>query len=137
MSIRVFLADDSECMLSAVRQLLSEEPQIEIVGVAPSFAATLQKIADSKPEVLILDLHLAEEKDLQPNFVRSQLAAVKHVLAMSFSNDDEARALAKSYGAEALLDKMNLYAEMIPAIMHCVGAQVTLEKKLAIGAGAS
>jgi two-component system chemotaxis response regulator CheB len=137
MSIRVLLADDNECMLSAVRQLLSEEPQIEIVGVALSFAATLQKIADSGPDVVILDLHLAEEHGFTPDFVKSQLAIVKHVLAMSFSNDDEARALAESYGAGALLDKMNLYAEMIPAIMHCVGAQVKPAGKLAQGASAS
>ena len=35
---------------------------------------------------------------------------------MSLWNDDEAKALAGSFGAHVLLDKMNLYAELIPAI---------------------
>jgi hypothetical protein len=39
-------------------------------------------------------------------------------MAVSFSNDDEARNLAKRYGATALLDKMNLYHELVPAIMQ-------------------
>jgi hypothetical protein len=37
-------------------------------------------------------------------------------LAVSFINDNEAKALAESCGAAALLDKMNLYHELIPAI---------------------
>ncbi|MDP9337575.1 MAG: hypothetical protein M3P45_01770, partial [Acidobacteriota bacterium] len=51
-------------------------------------------------------------------FVNSQLASVDHIVAVSFSNDDEAKNLAESYGAAALLDKMNLYSDMIPAIMQ-------------------
>jgi hypothetical protein len=39
------------------------------------------------------------------------------------SNDEEAKALAESYGAVSLLDKMNLYHEMIPAIMQCSNTQ--------------
>jgi DNA-binding NarL/FixJ family response regulator len=119
MSIRVLLADDSDAMLSAMRQVLLEEPRIRVVGEATTFAATMQMIADFKPEVLLLDLHLAGKRDFATAFVKSQLGFVEHTLAVSFANDDEAKALAASYGAEALLDKINLYTEMIPAIMRC------------------
>jgi hypothetical protein len=44
-------------------------------------------------------------------------------LAVSLSNDAEAKALAVSYGAESLLDKMKLYDQMIQAIMSCCKAQ--------------
>jgi hypothetical protein len=33
------------------------------------------------------------------------------------SDDDESQTLAASYGAKVLLDKMNLYDELIPAIL--------------------
>jgi chemotaxis response regulator CheB len=118
MSIKVLLADDSDIMLSAMRQILAEEPCIEIVGAAPSFADTMQMIAALKPEVLLLDLHMAETHDFTPHFVKEQLLAVPHTLAISFSNDAEAQALAENYGASSLLDKMNLFSEMIPAIMR-------------------
>lgn len=36
---------------------------------------------------------------------------------MSVANDDEAKALADSYGARVLLDKMKLYPELIPTIL--------------------
>jgi response regulator of citrate/malate metabolism len=89
-----------------------------VVGEAATFAKTIQMIGDLKPEVLLLDLHMAEKRAFQPELVKSQLACVC-ALAVSFSNDAEARQLAESYGAVALLDKMKLFDEMIPAIMRC------------------
>jgi DNA-binding NarL/FixJ family response regulator len=119
MPIKALLADDSDIMRSAIRRALEEEPHIALVGEASSFARTMQLIADTKPDVLILDLHLAEKRDFTPAFVKSQLVTVKHIVAISFSIDDEARELARSYGASALLDKMNLYNELVPAIVRC------------------
>ena len=118
MAIKVLLADDSEVMLSAIRKLIEEEPRLEFVGEASSFAKTMQMIADFKPEVLVLDLHMAEKRDFGPALVKSQLVSVDHVLAVSFSNDAEAKALAESYGAEILLDKMNLYSQLVPEILQ-------------------
>ena len=117
MSIRVLLADDCQPMLTAMRRVLLEESRIEVVAEASTFAATMQAIADFKPEVLVLDLHLPESRNFKSEFVKSQLVSVPQTLAVSFSNDSEAKALAESYGAAALLDKMNLYSEMVPAIM--------------------
>jgi DNA-binding NarL/FixJ family response regulator len=119
MSIRVLLADDSHEMLTAIRKTLSEEPIIKVVGEVSTFAAMMQMISDCKPEVLLLDLYLPEQRHFPPEFVKSQLVSVPRTLAISFSNDGEAKDLAKSYGAAALLDKMSLYTEMIPAIMGC------------------
>ena len=123
MPIRVLLADDSPVMLSAIRKTLDQEPRIEVVGEASTFAETMRMIADFKPEALILDLHLPEKGDFTPAFVNSQLVSVDCVVAISFSNDDEAKNLSETYGAAVLLDKMNLYSELIPAIMECCGRQ--------------
>jgi hypothetical protein len=40
--------------------------------------------------------------------VRSQLRSIPHTLVLSLSNDSEAKALAASYGGQALLNKRNL-----------------------------
>jgi hypothetical protein len=67
--------------------------------------------------ILGLDLHLPDNRFFEPEFVKSQLVSVRRTLAVSFSNDNEAKALAESYGAAALLDKVNLYSEMVRTIM--------------------
>jgi hypothetical protein len=42
------------------------------------------------------------------------------VIAVSFSNDDETKAIAASYGAITLLDKSKLADELVPAIKLCI-----------------
>jgi DNA-binding NarL/FixJ family response regulator len=119
MPIKVLLADDTDLMRHAIRKLITEEKRIELVGEASNFGQAMQLIADIKPEVLLLDLHLAEKREFTPALVKSQLASVENVLAVSFSNDAEAEALAESYGAKLLLDKMKLFNQLIPAILNC------------------
>jgi DNA-binding NarL/FixJ family response regulator len=119
--IKILLADDSEIMREAIKKLLADEPRIQIVGEASSFAAAMQLVADFKPGILLLDLHLPQKRDLQAPLVKSQLSCIEYTLAISFANDEEAKSLAASYGAAALLDKMSLYTELLPAIMQLVG----------------
>jgi chemotaxis response regulator CheB len=128
MSIRVLVADDNHLMRSAIRRILEDEPRIVVVGEAATFAKTIQMIGDLKPEVLLLDLHMAEKRAFTPELIKSQLGCVC-TLAVSFSNDDEARQLAESYGAVALLDEMKLFSEMIPAILRCQSQRSTPLKR--------
>jgi DNA-binding NarL/FixJ family response regulator len=118
MGIRVVLADNSEAMRTAIRRTVGENPQINVVGETENFARTIQMIADLKPDVLLLDLYICENRDFTPELIKAQLNCV-YMLAMSFSNDNTAKELSESYGAVALLDKMKLYGELVPAIMRC------------------
>jgi DNA-binding NarL/FixJ family response regulator len=114
----VLIADDSEAMRTAIRKTLEEESNTNIVGEASTFADTRQKIVDLKPDVLLLDLRLPQKWACAPALVKAQLGTVC-TLATSLSNETEAKALAQSYGAAALLDKMTLYTDMVPAIRRC------------------
>jgi len=68
-----------------------------------------------QPDVVIFDLHMAEDAKLC-------LPAGPRRLAISFANDDEAKASADSIGAAQLLDKMELANELIPAILDLAPA---------------
>jgi hypothetical protein len=61
---------------------------------------------------------MPEKRHFTPMLVKSQLGTVCTV-AVSFSNNHDSKALAESYGAVTLLDKMKLYNEMVPAILRC------------------
>jgi len=117
MSIKVLLVDSSDVMRSAIRQLLKNELGIELIGTATSFAETLVLTAALKPDVLLMDPHMPDEREYPPALVKSQiLLHTKCIVAISLWNDDDAKALARSFGARVLLDKMNLYSDLLPAI---------------------
>jgi two-component system response regulator DevR len=117
MSIKVLLVDGSDVMRSAIRQLLKNELGIEVIGTATSFAEALVLTAALKPDVLLMDPHMPDERQYTPKLVKSQiLSHTKCIVAISLWKDADTKALAASFGAHVLLDKMSLYSELIPGI---------------------
>jgi DNA-binding NarL/FixJ family response regulator len=115
----VLLADDSDLMLRMIRRLLQERPEIEFLGQAKNFAQTLQMTGELKPQVVVMDLHMADETEFEPDFIKSQLLrSAQHIVIMSVWNDEESQALANSYGAASFLDKNTLSSSLIPAILN-------------------
>jgi len=109
MSIGLLLADDSNVARHAIRRLLEEE--------AVCFADVIRMAAALKPDVVLIDLHMRDEREFDPASTKSHLlGCAKHILAMSVWVDQESRALAADYGAAKLLDKSHLASELIPAI---------------------
>jgi hypothetical protein len=71
-----------------------------------------------RPQVIVLDMYV---KDMYPVDFKSQLSRYGSCLvAISVWNDDVTKALAESFGAARLLDKMQLLNDLIPAIRECV-----------------
>jgi DNA-binding response OmpR family regulator len=86
------------------------------VGEAKNFTQMVEMTKDLKPQIILLDLHMKDEVKVKPVDVKSRLNDGAQIVAMSFSNDEEARVLAENFGAVALLDKAELADEMIPTI---------------------
>jgi DNA-binding NarL/FixJ family response regulator len=108
MSIKVLLADDSAVVRRAIRGLLTGT-EIELIAEAENFAQAIKLMNELKPQVLVVDLHMNDKlPELKPCDAR--------VVAMSFANDEEAWTLAQRLGADALLDKTELFDELIPTI---------------------
>lgn len=117
MPISVLLADDAEVIRAAIRGLLKGESSIEVCGEAANFSQTIELAAKLKPDIILLDLRMPDSDKFEPNSLALQLASTSKVLAMSFLGDDEAKTLAESYGAVAMLDKAKLFDELVPAIL--------------------
>jgi len=56
--VRVLVVDDSALMRKMIPQILSRDPQIEVVGTAMDGAFGLKKIAELRPHVVTLDLDM-------------------------------------------------------------------------------
>ncbi|MFI5070337.1 MAG: hypothetical protein ACHP8A_05560 [Terriglobales bacterium] len=122
MSIKVLLADDAHAIRKAIRFLLIQDAEIELVGEAVNFPQAVRMAAELKPQIVIVDLHLAvresKSDELQFTFAVFGCTAV----AVSIWNDADSIALARRLGAVALLDKANLAAELVPSIRQLTNA---------------
>jgi DNA-binding NarL/FixJ family response regulator len=115
-SVKILVSDDSEIVRRGIRQLLSGHTEIEIVGEAANYAQTIQLVCDLHPEIVVLDLHMADEKNHTPQEFKSHLSHKSQVVAISFWNDEATALLADCYGAVTFLDKTNLSNTLIPTI---------------------
>jgi len=116
--IKILVADDSEVVRRGIRQLLSDQTDIAIVGEAANFTQAFDMATDLEPQVIVMDLHMPDEDRVPPQEVKSRLNRGSQVLAISVWNDEESKQLAASLGATVLLDKMNLAGTLIPAIIQ-------------------
>jgi DNA-binding NarL/FixJ family response regulator len=116
--IPVLVADDSDVVRRGIRQLLATQVEIAIVGEATNFAQTIQMATELHPRVIVMDLHMPDEKAIAPEELKSGLINNFQVVAISVWNDEETKDLARSLGASALLDKMNLASTLVPTIMR-------------------
>jgi DNA-binding NarL/FixJ family response regulator len=116
--INVLLADDSDIMRKAICQHLCEDPDIELVAEARSYSEMLDMARVLKPRVIVLDAHIIDTTQAEVSNTKT-LSTLSRIIAISASRDEETKILADKVGAAILLDKMDLYHKLIPAIKMC------------------
>ncbi len=129
--IRVLIVDDSVVIRRLVTLALEEEPTVEIVGTASNGAVALKMLAQSRPDLITLDIEMAEMDGLQMLCELRKTHSYKDVRVIMFSTLTERGATATfealSNGAddyvskasnEGSLDKsmLSLRRELIPKI---------------------
>jgi chemotaxis response regulator CheB len=121
MSIKVLVADDSDVVRRGMRDLLSSQPEIELVGEAANYRQTIRMMNELNPQVIVLDLHMPDETEATLLDVKSHLKHDSRLVAISLWDDQDTKTLvAKSLGTVPLLDKMELGQKLIPTIMQLV-----------------
>jgi DNA-binding NarL/FixJ family response regulator len=114
-AIRVLVADDSKQVRKAIRMFLENRPEVIFVGEAENLQEAASKSCELRPDVVVLDLHLAED-GVEPEKLKAVLGGA-YVVAITFGADEAAKILAEHIEAQTLLDKGDLSEELIPAIL--------------------
>ena len=119
--VTLLVADDADVIRKTLRGFLKGEPAIKVLGEASNFAETISMAAALKPDVILLDVHMPDDRSFNPEFVKASLCRAR-VLAMSlpsdYKSDQETRLLAENFGTVRMLDKTKLCDELIPAILQ-------------------
>ncbi len=130
--ISVFLLDDHEIVRRGVRDLLTAEPDIDVVGEAGTTAEALEKIPALHPDVAVLDVRLPDgDGVLVCRDIRSTLPETACLMLTSFG-DDQALLGAIMAGAAGYVLKQTCGTDLVSAVRTVAAGHSTLDARAAV-----
>jgi two-component system, NarL family, response regulator DevR len=128
--IRVFLLDDHEVVRRGLRELLEDEPDIEVVGEAESAAAALRRIPALRIDVAVLDGRLGDGSGIDVcREIRSQDESIRAIILTSY-DDDDALFAAIMAGAAGYVLKQIHGTDLVEGIRRVAAGQSLLDPAL-------
>jgi DNA-binding NarL/FixJ family response regulator len=108
--MRVFIADDQRELRSALRLLIEQEREIEVVGEATEAVSMVAEVRETQPDLILLDWELPGiEPIISPADERRLLSILRshcpHVEIIALSGRPEAEKEALISGARAFISK--------------------------------
>jgi len=130
MPIRVFLVDDHEVVRRGLRELLEAEDDLEVVGDAGTAGMGLAGIADTRPDVAVLDVRLPDGNGVEVcREVRARNPEIACLMLTSFG-DDEALFDAILAGAAGYLLKDVRGNDLVDAVRRVAAGDSLLDPSI-------
>ena len=107
-TLRVLLVEDSTLLAARLSELIRRLPDVDLADTVDTEAAALASIAVSRPDVVILDLHLRSGsgfgvlRSLGRNARRPKIVILTNFGLPAYRRE------AESFGVEAFLDKSSI-----------------------------
>ena len=125
--IRVFLLDDHELVRRGIRDLLEQEPDMQVVGEADTAQDAKARIPALRPDVAILDARLPDGNGIDVcRDIRSVDPSIRALILTSY-DDDEALFAAIMAGAAGYLLKQVRGTDLVNAVRLVAGGQSLLD----------
>lgn len=114
--IRVMIADDHSLIREGLKQLLEFDGSIEIVGEASNGVECLEKLNESNPEVLLLDINMPEKNGIEVlKQMKADQSEIK-VLILTVHNEMDYLMKAVDIGVDGYILKDSESSELKKAI---------------------
>ncbi|MGO0575325.1 response regulator [Ornithinimicrobium panacihumi] len=129
-TIRVYLLDDHELVRRGLHDLLSAEPDLEIVGESGSAVEATRQIVELAPDVAVLDGRLPDGSGVEVcRDVRAENPAIRALILTSY-DDDEALFAAIMAGADGYVLKQIAGTDLVDGIRSIAGGRSLLDPSL-------
>jgi DNA-binding NarL/FixJ family response regulator len=130
-AVRVLLADDQALFREALATLLGARPEVQVVGEAGDGFQALQRSADLRPDVVLMDLHMPVLDGIAATRrLRAEQPEVR-VLALTTFDDDEDVFEALRAGALGYLLKDVSSDRLVEAVLAAARGESVLQPSVA------
>ena len=118
---RLLIADDHTLLAEACKHLL--EPEFEVVGIADNGRALLQLASELKPEIVILDIAMAQLNGLDAGKQIKHLLPATKLVFLTMNMSPEVAAEAFRRGASAYVVKSSAASDLVRAIRRALRSE--------------
>ncbi len=116
MSTRVLLADDHAVVRTGLRALLSDEPDIELVGEAEDGYEVLRMAEELRPNLVLMDISMPGQSGMEAMQKLKKELPETHIILLTVHEDEGLLRKAIQTGASGYVIKRAAESELIHAI---------------------
>jgi len=116
MTLRILLADDSDQFRVAVRNLLQQEPDLEVVDEAGDGNAAVQQAQALKPDVVLMDVKMPNGNGVEATRQIVSLLSSAKVLGLSLHAEVPYVQSMVDAGASGFVTKVDAFEDLVIAI---------------------
>jgi NarL family two-component system response regulator LiaR len=129
--IRVLICDDQEVVREGLRVILSSAPGLEVVGVARDGAEALELVAQTTPDLVLMDLKMPGMNGIQATRqIRNHYPSVRVLVLTTYDADEWVFDAIRS-GAAGYLLKDTPGEELIAAVKGTVEGKTHVDPAVA------
>jgi two-component system, NarL family, response regulator NreC len=131
--IDIVLADDHAVVRGALRALLEDQDDLEVVGEAADLRSVREALDSLRPRVLVLDVNMPDglSIDLVANF--RETAPATEIVLLTMERDMSLARRAMEQGARGYLLKDAAHLELIDAVRHAADGREFISPAVASG----
>ncbi|HEU5125750.1 MAG TPA: response regulator transcription factor [Verrucomicrobiae bacterium] len=129
--IRIIVADDHFVVRMGLSALVNTEPDMEVVGEAADGAQAVQLYAQSKPDLVLMDLRMPVRDGIQATKeICSRFPQARVLMLTTFDGDTDIHRAIQA-GAQGYVLKNSTGDELIPALRAVAKGQRWIPKEIA------
>ena len=114
--VRTILVDDNDDFLDGLAAWLAHDPQIEIVARAHSGREAIERVAQLRPELVLMDVSMAEINGFEAARKIKAERDAPAIILMTFHDSHAARLEAWAAGADSFLAKGEITERLMALI---------------------
>jgi DNA-binding NarL/FixJ family response regulator len=122
--IRVLLVDDDLSFLRSLEVLLTDAPELEVVGTAGSGAEALRAATQAEPDVAVIDVLMPAMSGIECAHLLQERYPMVRVILISGSIFEDRRPHPQERGTDAYIEKSEV-PERLHATILALAAETT------------